>query len=116
MKITDQIVKNRRAWLRALRSGDYKQGRDQLRCDGKYCCLGVACDISGIGQWESRYGIGDKYYVVGEEYSDCVLTSQLLEWLGMTGQGQNTAINLNDKSHFTFKQIAEHFKHIWRRI
>lgn len=36
-------------WVAALRSGDYKQGRDVLReptRDGmSYCCLGVLCEV-----------------------------------------------------------------------
>jgi len=37
-------------WLKALRSGGYEQGRTVLHSnkDNTYCCLGVACDISGI--------------------------------------------------------------------
>ena len=33
-------------WLKALRSGEYKQGKDYLCKDGQYCCLGVACEIA----------------------------------------------------------------------
>lgn len=36
----------------ALRSGRYKQVKDALRIDDSYCCLGVACDISGLGEWK----------------------------------------------------------------
>lgn len=39
--------KNFRKWLKALRSGEYKQGRDSLLRRGRYCCLGVACDVAG---------------------------------------------------------------------
>ena len=35
----------RKQWIEALRSGDYKQGREYLCKDGNYCCLGVACDL-----------------------------------------------------------------------
>ena len=43
-------------WLKALRSGDYEQGTDYLnyRHEGgtnAFCCLGVACDISGV-KWK----------------------------------------------------------------
>ena len=34
-------------WLKALRGGEYKQGKTKLHSDGKYCCLGVACRIAG---------------------------------------------------------------------
>jgi hypothetical protein len=33
-------------WTDALRSGEYKQGRSVLCRDGKYCCLGVLCEIA----------------------------------------------------------------------
>lgn len=35
-------------WVRALRSGKFKQGRMYLEADGKYCCLGVLCKIEGL--------------------------------------------------------------------
>lgn len=40
-------------WIEALRSGKYQQGTDTLvrienNGDTMYCCLGVACSISGI--------------------------------------------------------------------
>lgn len=33
------------AWLTALRSGEYEQGRGALNRGGKFCCLGVLCDV-----------------------------------------------------------------------
>ena len=38
-------------WIAALRSNKYEQGQQYLHNDGKYCCLGVLCDISGVGEW-----------------------------------------------------------------
>jgi hypothetical protein len=35
-------------WAKALRSGDYEQGQDYLCRDGKFCCLGVLCEIRGL--------------------------------------------------------------------
>ena len=37
----------RTLWVKALRSGEYKQTRGQLRQGDAYCCLGVACDLYG---------------------------------------------------------------------
>jgi hypothetical protein len=37
------------AWVEALRSGEYRQGRGSLRIPGgrgKYCCLGVLADLA----------------------------------------------------------------------
>lgn len=32
-------------WIAALRSGEYKQGYQQLRTENGYCCLGVLCEL-----------------------------------------------------------------------
>ena len=46
-----------RKWVKALRSGDYQQGKanlckeDEISGDCEYCCLGVACDIIVEGDW-----------------------------------------------------------------
>jgi hypothetical protein len=38
--------KNMRKWIKALRSGEYKQGCGALRpSKDKFCCLGVLCDV-----------------------------------------------------------------------
>lgn len=43
-------------WIAALRSGEYKQGRKRLRHAGRYCCLGVLCEIA------KNEGVVDDYY------------------------------------------------------
>lgn len=40
----DQAVKAK--WLEALRSGEYLQGKGALNQAGKFCCLGVLCDVA----------------------------------------------------------------------
>lgn len=35
----------KKRWVAALRSGKYKQGKGTLLAGGKYCCLGVLCEI-----------------------------------------------------------------------
>lgn len=42
----DNAVKQR--WLKALRSGDYEQGKNHLCYNDKYCCLGVLADIEDL--------------------------------------------------------------------
>ena len=34
-------------WVKALRSGEYKQGKGYLEDRGKFCCLGVLADAVG---------------------------------------------------------------------
>ena len=56
------------AWLAALRSGEYEQGKKFLRRDyNEFCCLGVACDVlhkSGKlqGEWQNQ---GSCYVFMG---------------------------------------------------
>lgn len=38
-------------WLAALRSGEYKQGKDYLRKNDSFCCLGVACNLIDPNNW-----------------------------------------------------------------
>lgn len=44
-------------WVKALRSGEYQQGKanlckeDEISGDCEYCCLGVACDILTESDW-----------------------------------------------------------------
>lgn len=37
---------NVKKWVAALRSGKYKQGTCALNKNGKFCCLGVACEVA----------------------------------------------------------------------
>jgi hypothetical protein len=62
-------------WLAALRSGEYKQGSNKLIYGDKYCCLGVACAISGVNDISSigNYGfistldeVGDSLTLINE--------------------------------------------------
>jgi hypothetical protein len=55
--ITEQQVTNRIKWITALRSGKYKQGiPGRLKEVTGYCCLGVACAISGTEKWDDITG------------------------------------------------------------
>jgi hypothetical protein len=60
----------KKLWLDALRSDKYKQGRDRLRHDNGFCCLGVLCDIVKDeigGRWEGP--ADNPIFVVGDEYA-----------------------------------------------
>lgn len=53
--------KMKRRWIRALRSGKYKQGHDRLRTeDNRFCCLGVVCDIVNPDGWRGGRHSGSK--------------------------------------------------------
>lgn len=56
-------------WIKALRSGNYKQGSGALASEHEYttktsyCCLGVACDVAGedIAQFIDEEWITNDY-------------------------------------------------------
>lgn len=55
-------------WVAALRSGEFKQGKERLEKDGRFCCLGVLNRIQGnengdrgtIAVWERPVGISSE--------------------------------------------------------
>lgn len=103
----------------ALESGKYVQGRLSLRNhDNGHCCLGVACDISGLGEWQIGEDSHLFDYVItdnGEPHaSRYVLTNPLRKWLGITENGDFTTVDgrelrlvdLND-NFVPFAEIAK---------
>lgn len=91
-------------WLAALRSGEYKQGRGELRNGDSFCCLGVLCDLhskdSGIA-WDGAYyltGIG-------------LPPPEVWEWANLPEQDPKLdgfhITGLNDEHGFSFNQLAD---------
>ncbi len=48
--MTDEQISRVESLIVALRSGEYKQAVGSMSND--YCCLGVACHISGVGKFD----------------------------------------------------------------
>jgi hypothetical protein len=99
-----------RRWVKALLSGKYKQGRGALKLDGRFCCLGVLCDISKAGKWNN--GI----YVCGkdeDDESDINVPITLADQVGLPYNTQSELIDMNDGSgdhcgtKRTFRTIAK---------
>jgi len=67
-------------WVDALRSGEYQQGKDFLRREGNYCCLGVLCDLYDRNQ------NGPGWNETAEAYMDfdAALPRGVAEWAGVT--------------------------------
>ena len=123
----NQDVKQK--WIAALRSGDYKQTREQLRRNGEnsYCCLGVLTDLYDKDETvksEDRW-CGDLYsYTCGEaKYkAESVLPQPVMEWAGLEEYNPTVRYSLdttdseldilslaylNDHEKLSFKQIAD---------
>lgn len=104
-------------WIEALRSGKYNQAREILYNGEGYCCLGILCDISGLGKWTE-----DREYIntFGDDSSLTTLPEFVFTAMGFYEsnpiplQGMNLDIRKGDGSlaelndnGFTFSQIAD---------
>jgi hypothetical protein len=99
--------RNLKKWIKALRSGKYKQTREKL-CDDKresFCCLGVLCDVLKL-PYTVNYDGQRAYY-----YSCSMLPIVAVAMVGLSTSegdfGSSSLINLNDKSKYSFKKIAD---------
>lgn len=81
-------------WIKALRSGRYKQGKAELHpTEDTYCCLGVLCKVARIekSRWEGCGGLWDS------------LNSEL----GVSCARESRLTKMNDSDGWSFKQIAD---------
>ena len=79
-------------WVEALRSGKYTQARHALKGDRGFCCLGVLCDISGVGKWDEYSA-----YVCGVRRSTVGLTVPMHEYIGTNRSPYIPAANLTEE-------------------
>lgn len=92
----------KKLWVAALRSGEYRQGKNQLRTGKgstvKHCCLGVLEDLA------IKAGVRKSFPVKA-----AVLTDDVLEWAGLPDgsplAGGKCLASENDFGE-SFKQIA----------
>jgi hypothetical protein len=105
-------------WVEALRSGNFKQGRNLLRSmDDSYCCLGVLCELAhqaGVipAPEPSTKAGGDPIYY---QYQDRTgfPPDDVKEWAGLS-RNVSGDINpeigeltrMNDAKRATFGEIA----------
>lgn len=97
MKRTELVNK----WIEALRSGEYKQWRGGLRRDDCFCCLGVACDLSGFDKWTDK----GNYQVYSESVG--TLSPKDMQTLGISHSEQDVLIDMNDYQGKSFPEIAD---------
>lgn len=116
----------------ALRSGKYKQVNGLLKrltSGGKigFCCLGVACDISGVGKWVED----DRHvYVVNDQHVDTALPNAVMDYFGFrttvgsfedfrpvnySGRELYSLIAMNDAG-MSFLEIADYIEKNWENL
>lgn len=68
-------------WVAALRSGEYAQGRSQLRADDRFCCLGVLCDLYRKDTGDGTWTVDDWFEVTSPiEASEIDLPFSVQQW------------------------------------
>ena len=94
----------KKRWLKALRSGKYRQTRGKLKSrNGSFCCLGVLCDIQDA-QWEwdgIMYGVLGNVALPPEKF--CA---------GIQSLGELSELNDGTSGHkkHSFSQIADYIE------
>ncbi len=103
------LTPEQEAWLVALESGRYQQGRHQLRDGDYYCCLGVACAIQSDVDYNSISGFG-----IGNERATQILPFFMRTRLNLHSRsgelrgllnGHKSLVAANDDG-VSFKEIA----------
>lgn len=96
-------------WVAALRSGEYKQHRQNLKSGtGAFCCLGVLCDLHAK-ETGTNWEPGEHY--MGHYFS---LPSAVADWAGafvdaapvQVGHTSETLPNHNDTGA-SFTELAD---------
>lgn len=114
------IPEIKQQWIAALRSDEFKQGREVLRSDDKFCCLGVLCDLhrkaNPIYDWIKADNDEDYIYSPGLEQFE--LPRVVMDWAGLkysnpptphrefNGKVYQSLAELNDAGA-TFAEIAD---------
>jgi hypothetical protein len=111
-KMKDRELRGK--WMRALRSGKYKQGSSQLVYPTdtggyQYCCLGVLASILGaeVKGIRDHNGHIDYYMVHGGSKALEMLGPKMTKLSGLNDATQKKLATLNDDECLNFNQIAD---------
>ncbi len=99
-------------WVAALRSGEYKQGKNRLRTHtNKFCCLGVLCDLHAKETGNPWDEYGDKEFAYLYKHGD--LPRKVSVWAGFPRDdanpfaGPHRLSTYNDNYGKNFHEIAD---------
>lgn len=121
-----------RLLVEALESGDYEQGQGHLNLGGKFCCLGVACEVAIANGLQvektTELYYGTNHMIVSYDGSSGFLPLSVANWYGFEGSeshifggrynpiinvpgaGRVPAATANDAFGKTLPEIAEGFR------
>lgn len=110
--VTKKVMAARKKWVKALRSGKFKQ-TDSVLYNGKaYCCLGIACRLDAREK-------GKNFILCNYDDCDQTLPPSIQEKLNIDDYGElekpvriegreyTNLAELNDEAHYSFKEIAD---------
>ena len=97
-------------WIKALRSGKYKQCKRDLRNEDEFCVMGVLCDLHRKkfgGEWVKQSGRPFYSY----KKRRCTITSEVRSWIGWQAMAITetppSVIKMNDGDDRDFNFIAD---------
>jgi hypothetical protein len=93
----------KRKWVKALRSGKYKQGKETLNDGhGHYCCLGVMLRVAGL----SARQISQRHYPLDISEARALLPHSICARLA----SMNDGVMKWSGNPQTFRQIAKYIE------
>lgn len=103
-----ELGPNQRKWIEALRSGRYEQGRSALCDSGRYCCLGVGCEVLEVEKNQRPYSNLIRF---GKQDRADFAPTELMDLLGLryssgTGKDGRDLADMNDRG-LSFSEIAD---------
>ena len=107
-------------WIKALRSGKYKQGfagemKDQ---NGGYCCLGVLREVCKLGGLDRDLLSNSEIEKVGMRTNDADIDGFSLSLANLNDDGLIIETKIKDISgkRFTFEEIADIIEIEWPNL
>lgn len=102
----DNFKEEVRVWIKALRSGKYKQTTGQLQDNHGYCCLGVACEVLIPQEEQTRNDEGNLYGYTPTKQSKAPAWLKEIDDDFEVINGKSLTV-LNDKELYSFGRIAD---------
>ena len=106
-------------WIKALRSGKFKQGKNALcTVEGKtakYCCLGVLCHILKTPYTKNEGGFKEYEGNDGSLPKSIMKKCNIDDDFGCYFGGVESLAALNDNGK-SFKQIADVIEQNWKQL
>ena len=96
-------------WATALESGEYVQGRGELRSDQYFCCLGVLCELAtadGVAIERADDGHG---YRAAIGFLNGMPPEEVYTWCGLDGALADLYADMNDSDE-SFEEIAKRIR------